>query len=161
MAKKRKTSKPASTPKPTLATMRTKIDAIDRELVRLINERAAIALEVGTIKRAAGKTVYDPPREQDVIRKVLGLSEGPLPDGSVRAVFRELISGSRGLEVGIGVAYLGPPYSYSHLAAIERFGQSVEFIPVSSISAVFQEVENGPGGLRFGAGREYDRWPSR
>ncbi|MCG8584510.1 MAG: prephenate dehydratase [Pirellulales bacterium] len=146
MAKKRtstKSSKSGATAKPTLATMRKKIDAIDRELVRLMNERAKIAMDVGAIKRAAGKTVYDPPREQEVFRKVIGLSEGPLPDESLRAVFRELISGSRGLEVGLGVAYLGPPYSYSHLAAIERFGQSVEFRPVSNIQSVFQEVESG------------------
>ena len=122
--------------------MRKKIDAIDKELIRLMNERADIALTVGEIKREAGKTVYDPPREEQVLKKVIDLSEGPLREGSVRAVFRELISGSRGLEVGLGVAYLGPPYSYSHLAAVERFGQSVEFVPVGNIPAVFQEVES-------------------
>jgi len=146
MAKRKaakKTSPSTTTRRPSLATMRKKIDAIDKELVRLMNDRAEIALTVGEIKRAAGKTVYDPRREEEVFRKVIGLSEGPLREGSVRAIFRELISGSRGLEVGIGVAYLGPPYSYSHLAAIERFGQSVEFIPVGNIPAVFQEVESG------------------
>jgi chorismate mutase/prephenate dehydratase len=146
MAKKRKSTKSESSPNskgPTLATMRKKIDTIDRELVRLMNERAEIATTVGGIKRSAGKTVYDPPREEEVFKKVTGLSEGPLPEASLRAIFRELISGSRGLEVGLGVAYLGPPYSYSHLAAIERFGQSVEFRPVGNISSVFQEVESG------------------
>ncbi len=58
----------------------------------------------------------------------------------MRAIFRELISGSRSLEKTLRVAYLGPAYSYSHLAAIHRFGQSVELVPVASIGAVFEEI---------------------
>ena len=61
----------------------------------------------------------------------------------MRAVFRELISGSRSLEKDLRVAFLGPAYSYSHLAAIHRFGQSVELVPVGSIAAVFEEVNRG------------------
>ena len=55
-------------------------------------------------------------------------------------MFREIISGSRALEKELRVAYLGPAYTYSHLAAIHRFGQSVELVPVGSIQAVFEEV---------------------
>ena len=81
-----------------------------------------------------------PAREDEVVGRALSLSKGPLPDRCVRAVFRELISGSRSLEKELRVAYLGPAYSYSHLAAIHRFGQSVELIPVDSIPAVFEEI---------------------
>ncbi|MGL6095649.1 MAG: prephenate dehydratase, partial [Fimbriiglobus sp.] len=69
-----------------------------------------------------------------------GATKGPLPEVTLRAIFRELISGCRGLQRVQRVAFLGPEYSYSHLAAIERFGQSVESIRVGTIAAVFDEV---------------------
>jgi chorismate mutase/prephenate dehydratase len=72
---------------------------------------------------------------------VLKSNKGPLSDQSVRAVFRELISGSRSLATALRVAFLGPEYSYSHLAAISRFGQSVDLVPVTTIAAVFEEVQ--------------------
>jgi chorismate mutase/prephenate dehydratase len=88
-------------------------------------------------------SAYAPAREDEVLGRVLALSKGPLPDRCIRAVFRELISGSRSLEKDLRVAYLGPEYSYSHLAAIHRFGQSVELVPVLSIAAVFEEINRG------------------
>ena len=71
-----------------------------------------------------------------------------LPAETVRAVFRELVSGTRALQTPIRVAYLGPEFTYSHLAAIERFGQSAELVPVGTIAAVFEEVERGQ--VQFG-----------
>ncbi len=130
----------ASSRVPTIAAMRAKIDRIDQELVRLMNERAKIALEIGKLKNNRGISAYAPAREDEVLSRVLALSTGPLPDRCVRAAFREVISGSRSLEKELRVAYLGPAYSYSHLAAIHRFGQSVELIPVASIAAVFEEI---------------------
>ncbi len=79
-------------------------------------------------------------REEEVLARVVALNKGPLDPRCVRAVFRELISGSRALEKSLRVAYLGPAYTYSHLAAIQRFGQSVELVPVGTIQAVFEEV---------------------
>jgi len=131
---------PASPRMPTLASLRAKIDRIDQELVRLINDRAKIALEIGKVKHSTGVSAYAPSREDEVLARVVAASKGPLAERSVRAIFRELISGSRSLERELRVAYLGPAYSYSHLAAIHRFGQSVELVPVSSIAAVFEEV---------------------
>jgi len=144
MAKRKssKTSK-AATRKPTLAGLRTKIDKVDREIVKLMNQRANLALDIGHIKTAAGETVYRPEREEEVLARVIERNKGPLPDGCLRNVYRELISGSRSLEKRLRVAYLGPAYSYTHLAAIERFGQSVELVPVGSIGAVFEEVNQG------------------
>ncbi|MDZ4821141.1 MAG: prephenate dehydratase [Planctomycetota bacterium] len=137
-----KTSKPAPRA-PSIAALRVKIDRIDRELVARINERAKLAHQIGKIKDANGQRCYDPVREEEVLAKVIELSRGPLSNSALRNVFRELISGSRALERALRVAYLGPEYSYSHLAAIHRFGQSVELVPVASISAVFEEVNQG------------------
>lgn len=145
MAKARKTStskkKPSRTP--TLASLRRSIDEIDSQIVKLINDRAKLALEVGRIKESDDRPIYVPSREEEVLARVIGKNTGPLDDRCVRAVFRELISGSRSLEAHMKVAYLGPAFSYSHLAAIHRFGHSVELIPVASIGSVFEEVNRG------------------
>jgi chorismate mutase/prephenate dehydratase len=74
---------------------------------------------------------------------VLEANEGPLDETSVKAIFREVMSGSRALQKILKVAYLGPEYSFSHLAAVDRFGQTVEFLRVGSIAAVFEEVNRG------------------
>ena len=143
MAKEKpaKKSAPVASPKgATIASLRGKIDRIDQEMVKWMNDRAKLALEIGKLKNNSGISAYAPAREDEVLGRVLAMSKGPLSDRCVRAVFRELISGSRALEKDLRVAYLGPAYSYSHLAAIHRFGQSVELIPVSNIAAVFEEI---------------------
>jgi chorismate mutase/prephenate dehydratase len=123
-----------------LDSLRGKIDQIDQQLVKLMNDRAKIALEIGKIKTDSGLCAYAPAREEEVMTRVLELNKGPLPERCLRGVFRELISGSRSLEKKLRVGYLGPAYTYSHLAAINRFGESVDLVPVGSISAVFEEV---------------------
>jgi chorismate mutase/prephenate dehydratase len=143
MAREKASKKPAGAAAartPTIAGLRTKIDRVDQELVRLINDRAKLALEIGKLKNSSGISAYAPAREDEVLNRVLALSKGPLADRCVRAVFREVISGSRALEKELRVAFLGPAYSYSHLAALHRFGQSVELVPVSTIAAVFEEI---------------------
>jgi chorismate mutase/prephenate dehydratase len=109
--------------------------------LKLINQRAAIALKIGQMKNNHGAEVFSPAREEEVLRNVLSANKGPLSEQAVRAIFRELISGSRALQKVLRVAYLGPEYSFSHLAALERFGQSVEYLRVGTISAVFEDVE--------------------
>ncbi len=142
MAKEKTVKKPvaATSREPTLATVRGKIDRIDQEIVKLMNERAKLAHEIGKLKTQAGISAYAPAREDEVLTRVLSLNRGPLDERCLRAVFREIISGSRAMEKQLRVAYLGPAYTYSHLAAIHRFGQSVELVPVGSIQAVFEEV---------------------
>jgi chorismate mutase/prephenate dehydratase len=143
MASKKAAKKPAATSPsraPTIASLRAKIDRIDQELVKLMNDRARLALSIGHVKNNTGASAYAPAREDEVLCRVLALNKGPLAERCVRSVFRELISGSRSLEKDLRVAYLGPAYSYSHLAAINRFGLSVELVPVSSIAAVFEEI---------------------
>ena len=87
--------------------------------------------------------MLDPGREEEVLSRVAEMSRGPLSSQALRNTFRELISGSRALERAMRVAYLGPAYTYSHLAAIHRFGQSVDLVPVGGIPAVFEEVNRG------------------
>lgn len=149
MAKKSTSSAPAKRPKgaaakdqPTLASLRKQIDSIDREIVQLINRRAETAQEIGRIKDENGQVVYQPCREGQVLDRVVALSKGPVSDACVRAVFREVISGSRSAEQKLRVAYLGPEYTYSYLAAVHRFGHCVDLIPVRTIAAVFEEVLN-------------------
>jgi chorismate mutase/prephenate dehydratase len=116
------------------------------QILKLINDRASVAAEIGKLKNDHGEDIFSPAREEEVLQNVLQVNEkngGPLDAGTVRAVFRELMSGSRALQKVIKVAYLGPEYSFSHLAAVERFGQAVEFIGVGSIAAVFEEVNRG------------------
>lgn len=126
-----------------LKNLRGQIDRLDRELLKLVNQRATLASRIGEVKNETGLEVYSPGREDEILGEVLENNHGPLPENCVRAIFRELMSGSRALQKVLRVAYLGPEYSFSHLAAIEKFGQSVDFVPVGSIQAVFEEVNRG------------------
>ena len=126
---------------PTLTSVRRQIDKIDAQIVTLANERAQLAQQTGPLKHQDGDTLYSPERENQVVSQALDRNRGPLADDSIRNIFREVISGTRSLETHVRVAYLGPEFTYSHLAAVERFGQSAELAPVTSIAAVFEEVE--------------------
>jgi chorismate mutase/prephenate dehydratase len=127
----------------TLRHLRSQIDRLDLQILKLVNERASLAAEIGQIKNDHGSEVFSPAREEEVLKNVLDSSKGPLDTSTVRAIFREIMSGSRALQKVVKVAYLGPEYSFSHLAAVERFGQAVEFVRLGSIAAVFEEVNRG------------------
>jgi chorismate mutase/prephenate dehydratase len=123
-----------------LRSLRTHIDKLDLQILKLVNERAGLAAEIGQIKNDHGAEVFSPAREEEVLQHVLDANKGPLDAATIRAIFREIMSGSRALQKVIKVAYLGPEYSFSHLAAVERFGQAVDYMRVGSIAAVFEEV---------------------
>ena len=135
-------SKAAPVPRtPSLASLRQQIDQLDQELVQLLNRRAEIAgVAVGQIKNEHGLEVWSSAREDEVIARAVAASKGPLPEETLRIIFRELMSGSRALQRPIRVAFLGPKHSYSHLASVARFGEAVEHVPVGSIAAVFEEL---------------------
>lgn len=139
----KKTAKKAVKPAVSLDDLRKKIDRVDARLVTLLNERADLVVEVGELKRAGDTPIYAPHREAAVIDRVLGLSKGPLPGRTVEAVYKELMSGSFALEQPLRIGYLGPPGSYSHLAASRQFGKSVEYDDLRSIAGVFTEVRRG------------------
>ena len=93
-----------------------------------------MALEIGHLKRANGAEVYQPLREQQIIEGLLRHNPGPLSNEHIRRIFIEIISACRALERELRVAYLGPEYSYTHLAAVNRFGASAEMVSSRSRS---------------------------
>jgi chorismate mutase/prephenate dehydratase len=123
-----------------MKSIRSQIDKLDLHIVKMVNQRASLAAQIGKIKTDHGAEVFNPAREEEVFQNVIGANKGPLDEATIRAVFREIMSGARALQKVLKVAYLGPEYSFSHLAALERFGQEVEFMRVGSIASVFEEV---------------------
>jgi len=132
-----------------LEELRRRIDALDAEIVRLGNERAAVAARVGRRKAAGGSkdeaepAVYRPDREKAVYEKIIAASEGPLPPESIRAIYREIMSACIALQRETVVCYLGPPGTFTHMAARSKFGASVRYTPAGSIRDVFGEVARG------------------
>jgi chorismate mutase / prephenate dehydratase len=118
----------------------SKIAQLDRDLVDLIQQRAKLVLELAKQTKSAADAQFTASLDDQAINQLAAASQGPLPHRCVRAVLRELTSGCRALIREPRIAFLGPLYSYSHLAAIHRFGQSVEFVPVGTIAAVFEEI---------------------
>ena len=119
------------------------VDALDQQIVGLLNRRVIHAGEIGRIKHAHGADYYDPTREAVVMAKIAALNEGPSTDATLQAVYREVISGSIALEKKLTIAYLGPEATYTHQAAIRNFGVSLNYLVMKTIPDVFEEVENG------------------
>jgi chorismate mutase/prephenate dehydratase len=128
---------------PGLTPLRDQIDAIDRQLVVLVNRRAQFASEVGRLKQVSGAPVYRPEREAEVLRSVTALNRGPLTAAALEPIFREIISACRALERPVAVAFLGPAGTFSELAAIRQFGSVVQRVPCASIDEVFRCAESG------------------
>ncbi len=126
-----------------LEELRKKIDELDHELVKLLNERARVVVEIGKLKTRTDKPVYSPDREKEVFARIAEANEGPLPDRCLIAIWRELMSGSFVLERPLRIGYLGPGGSFSHTAAMLKFGQSVEYEPLVDITSIFDEVSKG------------------
>jgi len=124
-----------------LEDLRRRIDEIDAQLVTLLNERASVAVQIGQLKRESGQaSFYAPAREREVLERILASNPGPLPDATLMAIWKEMMSGSLSLEKPLKVAYLGPEGSFSHLAALEKFGRSVQLVGVRDIASVFDQV---------------------
>ena len=123
-----------------ISELRDRIDAADKELVRLLNERAAAALEIGKLKNASGMPIYAPGREANILRRVSGDSDGPLTAAAITSIYREIISSTRRMEKVLVVTYLGPPGTFTHQAARDQFGSGVEYTPSDNIESVFHAV---------------------
>ena len=130
-------------PDDSLDKLREQIDALDRQIVPLLNERAKIVVQVGKLKQASGTPIYSPDREKTVLEQVRKLNAGPLSDRCLEAVYREVMSGSFALEKPLRIGFLGPEGTFSHAAAVRKFGSSVDYVPLSAITAVFEEVVRG------------------
>jgi len=123
-----------------LQPLRSKIDELDAKLVQLLNERTKLVLQIGKIKEASGEEVYAPEREEAVLRRVAEKNQGPLTEDSLRAIYREVMSSALALEKPLVIAYLGPQATYSHMAAVKKFGASLRYEPLPNITDVFTEI---------------------
>lgn len=123
--------------------IRAEIDRLDEEIVGLLNARASLALEIGRLKAAENRLPYAPEREIAIYKRLSAVNQGPLPLETLKAIYRELMSGCLSLEHPVVVAYLGPEYSFTHLAARRKFGTAVHLRPQPTIAAVFDEVSHG------------------
>lgn len=124
-----------------LNSLRRQIDKIDRNITILLNMRAEITLNIAHIKRKSGEGIYSPGREREVLNKIATINKGPLTNTALEAVYREIMSCSLSIEKPLKIAFLGPKASFTHLAALKRFGSQVEYIACDSIADVFLEVE--------------------
>lgn len=124
-----------------IAKVRKEIDALDSELLALVNRRAALARRVGELKQ--GAPAYRPEREAEILRRMNSENPGPLPANRVTAVFREVISACRGMEQDIRAGFLGPQGTFSEQAVQKHFGRAVEAVPLASIDEVFRRAEAG------------------
>ncbi len=126
-----------------LPELRAQIDKIDRQILELLNERVRLAAEIGHVKRADGGEIYVAQREEQVFQHLAELNGGPLDDRAIRAIYREIMSAAIALEKTIAIAYLGPPATFTHQAALRKFGASVEYLPLGTITDIFSAVEKG------------------
>ncbi len=124
-----------------LETLRENLKKKDREIIKLLNERAKLSIEVGKVKDLKGREVYDPSQESKVYDHLTRMNDGPLSTSALKNIFGEIISSSRALQAPTTVAYLGPEASFSYLAAQSHFGKSAQYSPQTKISEVFDEVE--------------------
>jgi chorismate mutase/prephenate dehydratase len=133
-----------------LSSVRAKIDAVDGKILNLLNERARYVMQVWEIKAAEGRgtaAAFVPHRERQVLDRLVKMNQGPFPKEGVLAVFREIMSAGLALEGRPRVAYMGPPATFSHRAALSKFGTQVEYVEVAGIPEVFAEVEQGRADL--------------
>ena len=131
-----------------LAALRSEIDALDRELLGVVNRRAVVAQAIGELKRAAGAAAFRPEREASVIQALQAANPGPLADAGIASIWREVMSACRSLEAPMRVAYLGPAGTFSEQATFGYFGSSIVRLPCVNVDEVFQAT--GSGAADFG-----------
>jgi len=123
-----------------LQELRDKLDAIDNELLKLINNRMDLVHQVGALKAKSGGAIYRPEREKAIIDRLEKQNNGKLNRAAIEALFLEIFAISRNLELPENIAYLGPEGSFTHQAAEARFGAMSSYISIASIKGVFREV---------------------
>lgn len=130
-------------PQDSLAQARNEIDALDAQLVELLNRRAELAQAIGHLKGRDQRPYFTPEREREVFERLRQINAGPLKPDQLRSIYREVISAARALEKPLTAAYWGPPGTFSNIAAAQTFGASSNLLPVDTIHDVFMAVEHG------------------
>jgi chorismate mutase / prephenate dehydratase len=125
-----------------LDDLRDKIDQLDEQIIKLLNERIEVVLNIGEEKKKSGAEIYVPAREKAVFDKIKRLNKGPLPEESAHAIYREVMSAALSLETDMKIAYLGPEATFTHQAARNKFGVSVDYLSAGTISEVFDMVQS-------------------
>ncbi|GHV05482.1 chorismate mutase [Campylobacterota bacterium] len=125
-----------------MSKIRLQINAIDDQLLALLEERMELVRAIGEIKRQSGTAIYRPDREREILDR-LGAHKGVLTKSAIEAIFLEIFAVSRHLELAEKIAFLGPVGSFSHQAAESRFGAFGEYLAMQTIAAVFNAVEAG------------------
>ena len=123
-----------------LEHIREKIDTLDHKLIDLLAQRAELVHEVGEIKKKEGLQIYAPEREDALLKRLSKMNNGRLPEKSIRAIYREIMSAALALEDNLTIAYLRPTGTWTHQAAIKKFGQSVNYLPQPNFAEVFDQV---------------------
>jgi chorismate mutase/prephenate dehydratase len=126
-----------------LQGLREEIDALDDQILSLLNRRAEAVIEVGKIKSDQKLRFYVPEREVEILRRITAANKGPFPGDALKSIYREIISASLALEKPLSVAFLGPKATFTHLACLKHFGESADYVPQINVSEVFQAVERG------------------
>src|SRR3954471_3857484 len=124
----------------TLLEHRKLIDKLDAQIVKVLNERTKHVLAIGEIKLKAGEEIYAPHRERAVLQRICAQNAGPITNESLRAIYREIMSSALSLEKTMTIAYFGPEATFTHQAAIRKFGSSLNYSPHKTITDVFTEV---------------------
>lgn len=126
----------------TLDELRVEIDAVDSRLLELLNARADLVHGVGEIKKKQGLEIYAPEREEKLLQSLVKKSQGRLPEKSIRAIYREIMSAALALEENLKIAYLGPEGTWTHQAARNKFGASVDYVGQANLADVFKQVSS-------------------
>jgi chorismate mutase/prephenate dehydratase len=126
-----------------IAALRAAIDSTDEEIVALLTRRAELARHIGALKDTADGIAFVPARERAVINHAQSVNKGPLPNEAIRGIFQQIIAACRTLEQAVTVAYFGPAYTFTHHAALLRFGETAILTPADTIGEVIDLVEHG------------------
>ncbi|MFM1913677.1 MAG: Chorismate mutase [Bacteroidota bacterium] len=126
-----------------LEELRNKIDIVDEEILKLLNQRMEYVDEIGVIKRNSNTIIYHPDREKAIIERLTKLNKGRLTKAAIEAIYLEIFGVSRNLELPEIISFLGPEGSFTHQAAESRFGAVANYISLPSINSVFESVETG------------------